>query len=116
MQNAHTAIANLRAKLPERLARWVLMAQDHVSGDNLVLTHALLEGCWGLRAGVTEALHGLRKRPLHSGPARRDRGARRRRAGERVAGALMICQLKYRRLIGEQLTERAKLAYYDMLE
>ena len=34
-QTAHTAIANARAKVPERLARWIFMAHDRVTGDRL---------------------------------------------------------------------------------
>ncbi|MGH7171634.1 MAG: Crp/Fnr family transcriptional regulator [Gemmataceae bacterium] len=33
IQTAQTAIANARAKVPERLARWILMAQDRVGGE-----------------------------------------------------------------------------------
>ena len=55
MQTAHTAIANARAKLPERLARWFLMAQDWVGDNALALTHEFLGLMLGVRrAGVTE--------------------------------------------------------------
>jgi CRP-like cAMP-binding protein len=63
VQTAHTAIANARAKLPERLARWILMAQDRMSGDTLVLTHEFLGLMLAVRrAGVTEALQNLQSR------------------------------------------------------
>ena len=65
VQTAHTAIANARAKLPERLARWLLMAHDRVSGDRLPLTHEFLSLMLAVRrAGVTEAVHDLESRKL----------------------------------------------------
>jgi CRP-like cAMP-binding protein len=65
VQTAHTAIANARASLPERLARWVLMAQDRMDGPKLTLTHEFLRLMLGVRrAGVTDALHDLGKRGL----------------------------------------------------
>ena len=41
-QTAHTAIANGRATLEERLARWLLMAHDRLEGDDVPLTHEFL--------------------------------------------------------------------------
>jgi CRP-like cAMP-binding protein len=65
VQTAHTAIANAHAKLPERLARWLLMAQDRVESDSLALTHEFLSLMLGVRrAGVTEAIQDLRKKNL----------------------------------------------------
>ena len=64
-QTAHTAIANGRAKLPERLARWLLMAHDRIPGDRLSLTHEFLALMLAVRrAGVTEAVHHLESREL----------------------------------------------------
>src|SRR5581483_3880969 len=54
VQTAHTAIANARGKLEERLARWLLMAHDRVEGDELPLTHYFLALMLGVRRpGVT---------------------------------------------------------------
>jgi CRP-like cAMP-binding protein len=65
IQTAHTAIANGRASLEERLARWILMAHDRVPSDTLPLTHEFLSIMLGVRrAGVTVALHGLEGRGL----------------------------------------------------
>jgi hypothetical protein len=41
LQAAETALANARGKIEERLARWLLMAQDRLGGDVLVFTHEL---------------------------------------------------------------------------
>jgi hypothetical protein len=37
IQAAYTALANARGSLEERLARWLLMAQDRVDGPNFTL-------------------------------------------------------------------------------
>ena len=64
-QTAHTAMANACAKLPERLARWLLMAHDRIPGDRLALTHEFLALMLAVRrAGVTEAVHDLESRDL----------------------------------------------------
>lgn len=58
IQTAHTALANGRNKLPERLARWLLMAHDRVDGDDIHLTHEFLSIMLGVRrTGVTVALN-----------------------------------------------------------
>jgi CRP-like cAMP-binding protein len=60
IQTAHTALANGRGTIEERLARWLLMAQDRVGGNQLPLTHDLLALMLGVRrAGVTDAIHRL---------------------------------------------------------
>ena len=60
VQTAHTAVANARVKIEERLARWILMAHDRLDGTSLPLTHEFLSLMLGVRrAGVTEALHAL---------------------------------------------------------
>ena len=62
-QTAQTALANGRANLEERLARWILMAQDRVDGGALALTHEFLSIMLGVRrAGVTVAIQSLVER------------------------------------------------------
>jgi CRP-like cAMP-binding protein len=64
-QTANTALSNGTATLEERLARWLLMANDRLRGDEIPLTHEFLSLMLGVRrAGVTGALHYLEKRGL----------------------------------------------------
>jgi len=101
VQTAQTALANGRAKLEERLARWLLMGHDRINGDDLPLTHEFLAVMLGVRrAGVTIALHILEAR----GTIKRKRGqihvADRARL-ERIAGdSYGVPEAEYRRLIG----------------
>ena len=66
-QTANTALSNGTATLEERLARWLLMANDRLKGDEVPLTHEFLSLMLGVRrAGVTVALHYLEHRGLIS--------------------------------------------------
>ena len=54
-----------RAKLEERLARWLLMAHDRMQSNAVPLTHEFLAVMLGVRhAGVTVAIHSFEKRGL----------------------------------------------------
>jgi CRP-like cAMP-binding protein len=65
IQTSQTAVANARATIEERLARWLLMAHDRVAADKLPLTHEFLSLMMGAgRPGVTEAVHSHVKRGL----------------------------------------------------
>jgi CRP-like cAMP-binding protein len=100
VQTAHTAIANARARLDQRLARWLLMAHDRVRGDTLPLTHEFLSLMLGVRrAGVTEALQLLASRGfIKSG--RGEINVLNRRALERTAGELYgVPEAEMRRLM-----------------
>jgi CRP-like cAMP-binding protein len=62
-QMAYTTLANGRYKLDERLARWLLMAQDRSSDNTVLLTHESLSIMLGVRRpGVTAALKEFEKR------------------------------------------------------
>jgi CRP-like cAMP-binding protein len=64
-QTANTALSNGTSSLEERLARWLLMSNDRLKGDEVPLTHEFLSLMLGVRrAGVTVALHYLEKRGL----------------------------------------------------
>jgi CRP-like cAMP-binding protein len=64
-QTANTALWNGTATLEARLARWLLMANDRLRGDEVPLTHEFLSLMLGVRrAGVTVALHYLEQRAL----------------------------------------------------
>lgn len=100
-QTAHTAIANARAHIDRRLARWILMAHDRTGDKNLPLTHEFLALMLGVRrAGVTEALQSLKRRKLIDGH-RNHVVVLNRRGIERAAGnAYGVPEKEYRRLIG----------------
>jgi CRP-like cAMP-binding protein len=101
VQTAHTAIANARAHIEERLARWILMARDRTHDDILPLTHEFLSLMLGVRrAGVTEALQSLKQQKL-IGTGRNQIVVRNRKGIERLAGGFYgVPEKEYRRLIG----------------
>jgi CRP-like cAMP-binding protein len=70
-QTTRTALANGRSKIEERLARWLLMADDRIDGEELPLTHEFLAMMLGVRRpGVTIAVQDLE----HEGLIARRRG------------------------------------------
>ena len=65
IQTAETAVANARATIEERLARWLLMAQDRVESDEIHLTHEFLSLMMAARRpGVTESVNELARKGL----------------------------------------------------
>ena len=63
--STQTAVANGQGTLEERLARWLLMAQDRVRSGQLPLTHEFIALMLGVRrAGVTTTLQKLKERRL----------------------------------------------------
>src|SRR5262245_56858061 len=62
-QLADTALSNGRHKIEERLARWLLLADDRLDDHGIPLTHEFLGVMLGVRRpGVTVALHELERR------------------------------------------------------
>jgi len=104
IQTAHTALANGRAKLEERLARWLLMAHDRLDSDAVPLTHEFLAVMLGVRrAGVTVALHSFERRGMIT--TRRGQLTLVNRAGiEQVAGSFYgIPEAELKRLMAESV-------------
>ncbi len=67
VQAAHTAVANGRGNIEQRLARWLLMAHDRLDGNEIPLTHEFLALMLNVRrAGVTEALQALSRKAFIS--------------------------------------------------
>jgi len=65
VQTAQTAYANAGFGIEARLARWVLMTDDRVEGEDLPLTHEFLAMMLGVRrAGVTLAIQALEANKL----------------------------------------------------
>ena len=65
LQTTQTALANGRSKNEERLARWLLMADDRIDGGALPLTHEFLGIMLGVqRSAVTVAVQALERKGL----------------------------------------------------
>lgn len=100
-QMAYTSLANGGYKIEERLARWLLMADDRTDGNTINLTHEVLALMLGTRrASVTNALADFQKR----GILRMVRGCitiQKRGALEEAAnGSYGIPEAEYQRLLG----------------
>jgi CRP-like cAMP-binding protein len=101
VQTAHTAIANARSHIDQRLARWILMAHDRIGATTIPLTHEFLSLMLGVRrAGVTEALQNLKRQKLIDN-GRSQIVMLERKGIERLAGSSYgVPEKEYRRLIG----------------
>lgn len=102
VQTAHTAIANARAHIDQRLARWLLMAHDRTGDNTLPLTHEFLSLMLGVRrAGVTMALQSLKRQKLIDS-GRNQIVILNRKGIERTAGGSYgIPEKEFRRLVGK---------------
>ena len=101
VQTAHTAIANARAHIDQRLARWILMAHDRTGDNTLPLTHEFLSLMLGVRrAGVSEALQSLKRQRLIENGRNKIIIRNRNRIERMAGGAYGTPEKEYRRLIG----------------
>lgn len=103
LQTSFTALANARYKLEERLARWLLMAQDRV-GCDIHLTHEYLSLMLGVRRpGVTIALNLFEEH----GIIRASRGVitilDRRELEDLANGSYGAPEAEYERLFGRRM-------------
>jgi CRP-like cAMP-binding protein len=103
IQMAHTAACHGTARLDERLARWILMAQDRLGHAKVPVTHEFLALMLGVRRPrVTDALHILEG----DGLIRASRGQiivlDRRAIEKRAKHCYGIPEAEYRRLFGER--------------
>jgi CRP-like cAMP-binding protein len=65
VQTTQTALANGRSKLEERLARWLLMAQDRIDGTEVPLTPRFLAVMLGVhRPIVSVTVQALERKGL----------------------------------------------------
>ncbi len=65
VQLAHTAVSNAVHDVNQRLARWLLMCHDRVSGNEIGLTHEFISMMLAVRRpSVTTSLHTLEGRGL----------------------------------------------------
>ena len=101
VQTTHTAVANARAHVDQRLARWILMAHDRINDDTLPLKHEFLALMLAVRRpSVTEAVQSLKHQKL-IGTGRNQIVVRDRKGIERMArGSYGVPEKEYRRLIG----------------
>ncbi|HTP77198.1 MAG TPA: Crp/Fnr family transcriptional regulator [Rhizomicrobium sp.] len=106
VQTSFTALANGKARIDERMARWLLMAHDRLLGDTLSLTHEVLANTLGVRrAGVTVGLQKLESAGLIS-TKRKAIEIRDRRGLEQLAGEVYSVQTReQRRLTGWKPTK-----------
>ena len=101
VQVSSTVLANGRATISERLARWLLMARDRVDGENIGLTHEFLATMLGVhRPGVTVAIRDFERRGLIRGGRGEvtllDRGALEAAAN----GYYGVAEAEFQRLFG----------------
>jgi CRP-like cAMP-binding protein len=101
IQISQTTLANSKAKIDQRLARWLLMVRDRAEDDRIPLTHESISIMLGVRrAAVTVALHNLESEQL----IRASRGLVTIRDYERLRafanGLYGVAEVEYERLLG----------------
>ena len=105
-QASQTALSHGRAKLEERLARWLLMSQDRFMADRLVTTHDFVAETLGVRrAGITLALHMLEAKGLIRSARNQITICDRQGLSEQANGSYGIAEAVYARLFGSDISE-----------
>jgi CRP-like cAMP-binding protein len=100
-QTGQTVLANGHFKLEERLARWLLMCHDRISGDSMNLTHEFMAIMLGVRrAGVTVGTHLLEGEGLIRAERGRITILDRDGLEDEAQGSYGIPEAEYARLIG----------------
>jgi CRP-like cAMP-binding protein len=102
IQLSHSALANGRYSMKERLARWLLMCHDRLVGDDLPLTHEFLSLMLGVRrSGVTDEIHILEGMGLIKATRGRIQIVDRAKMQDVAGGCYGLPEREYERLIGE---------------
>jgi CRP-like cAMP-binding protein len=102
IQTTFTALANARYRIDERLARWLLMAQDRVGGDEIPVTQEFIAMMLGVRrSGVTDALGKLAAEGVIKAVRGRTRIVDRNRLKELSNGAYGPAELEFEKLFGK---------------
>ena len=106
LQLAHSALANARYNMPERLARWLLMCHDRLQQPNLPLTHEFLSMMMGVRrSGVTDQLHIIEGRGMIKATRGNVRILDRSKLEDLAGGCYGVPEREYERLIGIPMSE-----------
>lgn len=102
LQLAHSALANARYEMPQRLARWLLMCHDRLRVADLSLTHEFLSLMLGVRrSGVTDQIHVIQGLGMIKATRGNIRVVDRAKLEELAGGSYGIPEREYERLIGE---------------
>jgi CRP-like cAMP-binding protein len=100
LQLAHSALANARYEMPQRLARWLLMCHDRLRDRDLPLTHEFLSLMLGVRrSGVTDQIHVIEGLGIIKATRGNIRMLDRARLEELAGGSYGIPEREYERLI-----------------
>jgi CRP-like cAMP-binding protein len=108
-QVTQTAVANGRAKLEARLARWLLMAHDRFDHEAFPFTHRFLALMLGVRRpGVTVALHFLEGYGLIKATRGLISVIDRKGLQAHANGSYGVPEAEYERLIGRPAGKKAR--------
>jgi CRP-like cAMP-binding protein len=101
IQTSQTALANVAAVLPQRLARWLLMCEDRLSTRHIPLTHEFLAVMLGVqRPGVTIAMNELESHGFIKGERGLISILDRPSLIKLTNGAYGVAEAEYERLLG----------------